>query len=212
LDQRPRQRLRNARGVIAALSNHELFAAQIGKLVKDPDCYFFWCDDLESDASSAPEAHFRYYRELIDRFVVDPELRQRCFVHFFVNMREAYFLADAAAMNAVLGTSESDHDGDVEHIVSPKGKLSKLVKGLDRSLKFDEKVHGAQLMAKLNLDHVLEHQERCKAMRTFVAWCWQIAGEERGIRFCLTEGWYWQVTAVQLIEPIPPERAKPIRE
>jgi len=56
---------------------------------------------------------FRRYRDAVDA-LLDPEEKSRAAVHFLVNILEAYFFADAQAVNKALDLPEplQDHDGD----------------------------------------------------------------------------------------------------
>ena len=62
---------------------------------------------------------FGRYRSSLDT-VLSKEQIPRAAVHFFVNMLEAYYLADTRAINDVLGTNLADFAGDVESIRHPK--------------------------------------------------------------------------------------------
>ena len=92
-------------------------------------------------------------------------------VHFLVNMLEAYYFADANAVNQVLGTDLEDFDGDVETIKHPKNKLKSIHAG------FDEKEHGRLIVKALDVSHVLAHEERCASLRTMFEWASAAAGK-----------------------------------
>ena len=88
----------------------------------------------------------------------------RAAVHFLVNMLEAYYFADANAVNDVLGTSVEDFDGDVETIANPKAEL----KGVFP--RFNEKEHGSQIVRQLDVAHVLSRPDACASLRTMFIW------------------------------------------
>ncbi|RRR74015.1 MAG: hypothetical protein EI684_07900 [Candidatus Viridilinea halotolerans] len=58
-----------------------------------------------------------------------------------------------------------DYADDVELLRHPKGELKQLMPG------FDEVEHGVEILAQLDLDHILARQETCAALRGIVAWC-----------------------------------------
>ncbi len=58
-----------------------------------------------------------------------------------------------------------DHDGDVEQIRNPKATL----KGLFPSC--SEVNHGAGILGKLDIPHIVSHVERCGYLRSLFAWC-----------------------------------------
>ena len=64
-------------------------------------------DDLEADRKSHAQAIFQRYRDALNQIL--GEQRRRASVHFLVNMLEAYYFADANAINAVLGTNLEDY-------------------------------------------------------------------------------------------------------
>lgn len=80
-------------------------------------------DDLEGRRARDREAIFRRYRSALDTLLEPVDLARRASVHFFVNMLEAYYFADAAAINAVLGTRLVDYVGDVEAITASEESL-----------------------------------------------------------------------------------------
>jgi hypothetical protein len=99
--------------------------------------------------------------------MLQPEEQVRASVHFFANMLEAYYFAHSAAVNRALGTTIlwADHDGDVEIIGHPKGDLKNLFPG------FDEREHGASIVALLNLEHILGNPNTCAYLRSLLDWC-----------------------------------------
>jgi hypothetical protein len=107
-------------------------------------------------------------------------------------MLEAYYFADAAAVNAVLGTSLVDHAGDVEELRHPKNDLKKLYPG------FDEVIHGEAIVKRLDVEHVLGNPQTCASLRTLFGWCVQATGGTVGASFCLDTGIHDVVTGSQL--------------
>jgi len=77
-------------------------------------------DDLEHDRAEEAEEVYARYRAALDVMLTPRGLESRASVHFLVNMLEAYYFADATAVNSVLGTDLEDFDGDVETIPHPK--------------------------------------------------------------------------------------------
>ena len=107
----------------------------VRRYLTDNDTLVVLLDDLEANRASQAEAIYQRYRDALDTMLPEPQ-QHRASVHFFVNMIEAYYFADAAAINCVLGTDLADHEGDVESIRHPKGDLKELYAG------FDEIEHG----------------------------------------------------------------------
>jgi hypothetical protein len=126
-------------------------------------------DDLEGARRAQVAAVYSRYREAFDS-VLPVALRCRASVHFLVNMLEAYYFADAKAINAVMGTDWTDHEGDVETIGHPKGDLK------TRLGSFDEVEHGEQIMRCLDVPHILSRPETCASLRTLFGWCWRALG------------------------------------
>ena len=77
----------------------------------EPDSFVILVDDLEHERREKHHETFARYRAALDS-VLPAECRHRVSVHFLVNMIEAYYLADAAAVNAVLGTTLPDFKGE----------------------------------------------------------------------------------------------------
>lgn len=133
-----------------------------------PDCDFVvLIDDQETPDIDEATRAFRRYREAFD-FVLHEHSRCAS-VHFLVLMLEAYFLADASATNAVLGTDLQDHNGDVEALASPKAHLKRVAR-------YDEVEHARRIIPRLNLPHILRNSEHCRSLRTLFAWCAKAAG------------------------------------
>ena len=147
-------------------------------------------DDLEASRAGEITQVFDRYRLALDTILRDQA--HRASVHFLVNMLEAYYFADAQAVNGVLGTQIEDYEGDVETIRNPKGRLKQLHQG------FDEVEHGCQILDKLRAAHVLSRRETCASLRTMFAWICRIIGETEGEAYQLSEGRYSDVTRGQL--------------
>ena len=127
-------------------------------------CHFvLLIDDLEYDRGDQAQQVFGRYRLALDTIL--NELKHRASVHFLVNMLEAYYFANTQAINAILKTSLSDDEGDVEEIRHPKNKL----KGLYSC--FDEIKHGGAILNKINIEHILSRPDACASLRTLFAWC-----------------------------------------
>ena len=148
-------------------------------------------DDLEKDREPTAAAVFRRYREALD-LLLTPEQRQRVSVHFLVYMLEAYYLADAKAVNAVLRTALGDHAGDVEQIPHPKNYLKQ------QFAEFDEFKYGDLILQRLDLPRVLSDPETCRSLRTLFKWCCERIGEPLSERFQLARGQVYPITASQL--------------
>ena len=146
-------------------------------------------DDLEASRAGEITQVFDRYRLALDTILRDQA--HRASVHFLVNMLEAYYFADAQAVNGVLGTQIEDYEGDVETIRHPKGRLKQLHRG------FDEVEHGCQILDKLRAAHVLSRRETCASLRTMFAWICRIIGETEGEVYQLSEGRYSDVTGDQ---------------
>jgi hypothetical protein len=147
-------------------------------------------DDLEQARAERAQDVFQRYREALDRMLLSE--RSRASVHFLVNMLEAYYFADAAAINAVLGTTLADYAGDVEDIRHPKNELKKLESA------FDEVVDGAKIVALLDVRHVLSNPASCASLRVLFAWCAKAIEAGLGDEYRLETGIYSVVTGPQL--------------
>ena len=126
-------------------------------------------DDLESDRSEQVDAVFKRYRLALDTILRDSRSAKAA-VHFLVNVLEAYFFADAKAINRVLGTDLGDFDGDVETIRHPKNELNSLDAG------FRATKHGPRIVKRLDVRHVLARSDRCASLRTMFKWASVAAG------------------------------------
>jgi hypothetical protein len=153
-------------------------------------------DDLEGARRAQASAVYGRYREALDH-VLPAGLRARASVHFLVNMLEAYYFADAKAINAVMGTDWTDHEGDVETINHPKNDLKQQLGS------FDEIEPGEQIVRCLDVPHVLSRLETCASLRTLFGWCWRALGLPPGEDYQLAQGHYFDVTRAQM-EQLPP--------
>ena len=120
-------------------------------------------DDLEHRRRDQALDVFNLYRTVLDT-VLDT-LKHRASVHLLVNMLEAYYFADAQAINAVLEISLPDYEGDVETIRNPKRDLRREYQG------FREIEHGGRIIDQIDIEHVLSHPDTCASLRTLFAWC-----------------------------------------
>jgi hypothetical protein len=123
-------------------------------------------DDLEHDRRAIAQQVFDRYRLALDTILTSAQ-QPRAAVHFLVNMLEAYYFADAAAINAVLELQPplEDYAGDVETITHPKNDLKWRFPG------FDEVRHGGAILDHLDVEHVLSRPDTCAWLRTLFAWC-----------------------------------------
>ena len=121
-------------------------------------------------------------------------MKQPLSVHFLVYMLEAYYFADAQAINAVLGTTLEDYQGDVETIRHPKGDLKELYR--DRG--FDQKEHGGKILQQLDVEKVLSNPDTCASLRTLFAWCWKCLGQTPTDQYRLADGKLSEITRSQL--------------
>jgi hypothetical protein len=131
-----------------------------------PNHFVVLVDDIEHDRRPQVADVFARYRTALDT-MLKPDERQRAAVHFFANMLEAYYFADSAAVNEALGAIvlTADYAGDVEDIRHPKNDIKALHRG------FDERENGAQIVASLDLNHVLDNPETCAFLRALFGWC-----------------------------------------
>ena len=134
------------------------------RYIKIDDCRFvLLIDDLEYDRRDQAQQVFDRYRTALDRIL--NELKHRASVHFLVYMLEAYYFADAEAIKAILNTSLSDYEGDVEEIHDPKEDLKRLPSG------FREIDDGGRILNQIDVERVLSRPDTCTSLRTLFAWC-----------------------------------------
>ena len=120
-------------------------------------------DDLEYNRKNQAQEIFDRYRTALD--TVLETLEHRASVHFLVNMLEAYYFADAQAINAVLGTALPDYEDDVETIRNPKSDLRAEYQG------FREIDDGGRILDRIDIERVLSRPDACASLRTLFAWC-----------------------------------------
>jgi len=161
-----------------------------GYLLKDPCTYVLLLDDLEYDRTAQAQQIFERYRNVLDTILLDQ--KHRASVHFLVNMLEAYYFADAATVNGVLGTNLNDYKGDVETIIHPKNDLKQIYSG------FKEKEHGGRILDRLNVENVLSDPNTCASLRTLFAWCLKALGEVPTDKYQLLSGKLSEITKAQL--------------
>ncbi|MCC5639918.1 DUF4276 family protein [Nostoc sp. CHAB 5844] len=138
------------------------------KYLSEKSCrYLLLIDDLEQDRSGQVQQVFQRYRNALDTILTE-EQRTSAAVHFLVNMLEAYYFADAQAINDVLGTSVENYEGDVETILHPKNQLKALYP------EFDEKADGGQILNCLRVEYILSRPNTCASLRTLFYWCYKI--------------------------------------
>jgi hypothetical protein len=154
--------------------------------------YVILIDDLEADRGPHANLVFQRYRNALDTFL-SPLGKENCAsVHFLVNMVEAYYFADASAINEVCGTTLQDHQGDVEEIRHPKNDLKAIRPG------FREIEHGMQIMRRLDMEHVLSNPQTCRSLRALFGWCAKAIGRPFDDTYQLRNGEYWDVTRGQI--------------
>ena len=151
-------------------------------------------DDLEHERTASARGVFQRYRDALDTILRAQNSQQRASVHFLVNMLEAYYFADPAAINAVLGTDLTGFGGDVELIRNPKAELRNVAPG------FRETTHGVEIVRRLDVPRVLSRPDTCASLRALFAWCWKAMGQPPTARYQLERGAYSIVTGPQLAD------------
>jgi hypothetical protein len=159
-------------------------------LLSTDDSFVVLVDDLEHARKPQAREVFQRYREALDTILGSE--RRRASVHFFANMLEAYYFADARAVNAVLDTNLSDHAGNVEEIRHPKNKM----KGLKCGYRPTEHCNG--IVGGLDVPHVLSNPETCAWLRALFAWCTKAMRQPATSLFRLDSGAYSVVTGPQM--------------
>jgi hypothetical protein len=158
-------------------------------------------DDLEHDRRAQAQQVFDRYRSIFDTVLITDEQKRRAAVHFLVNMLEAYYLADAGAINTVLGLNPplEDYQKDVETIRNPKGYIR------ERCPAFDEIEHGGKILDLVDVERVLSRPDTCAWLRTLFAWCVKVLEQypdhtslSLADKYCLWDGALSPVTRVQL--------------
>ena len=170
-------------------------AAEIGlptrKFLSSAGRYVLLIDDLEAERAGDIQRIFERYRGGFDSVLTENQGR-RASVHFLVNMLEAYYFADAQAVNAVLGTDLLDFEGDVETIRNPKSDLRGLCPG------FKGRKHGRRIVEHLNVPHVLSRPDICCSLRTMFAWVYAAIEEPDCEIRPLLMGCYNEITKGQI--------------
>ena len=161
------------------------------RFLSSEDRFVLLIDDLEADRSDDIQQVFDRYRRALDTMLTKAQAC-RASVHFLVNMLEAYYFADARAVNAALGTELDDYEGDVETIRHPKKELKRICPG------FDERKHGRLIVERLDIFHVLSRMEACCSLRTIFAWIYKAIGEPDGEIRLLLDGCHNKVTKWQI--------------
>ena len=161
------------------------------RFLSSSDRYVLLIDDLEAKRAPDVQKVFDRYRFAFDS-VLDENQASRASVHFLVNMLEAYYFADAEAVNAVLGTELVDFEGDVETIRNPKRDLN------GHFPRFNEMEHGRQIVERLNVLHVLSRKDACCSLRTMFAWIYTAMEEPEGDIRPLLDGCYNEPTKSQI--------------
>ena len=171
-------------------------------LSKGKSYYLILIDDLENSRKDIAHEVYNRYREALDRILIKEKYRAS--VHFLVNMIEAYFFADAEAINRALKLQVpiDDYNSDVELIRHPKGELKKIYKNYNE-IKDCEKI-----LDIIKIDKVLSKKDTCAWLRTLFTWCIYVIKKNTyyimptPAPFCIDEGIYSIVTGKQLISQI----------
>ncbi len=142
-------------------------------------------DDLEYSSRETAQEKFDRYRKAINAVLTD-EQKCRASVHFLVNMLEAYYFADARAINLALNMNPplQDYPDDVEDIRHAKSELEALCPG------FREVDDGGRILDLIDVEHVLSGPDTCKSLRTLFKWCVEVLKSNpsyREIYLSLTE-------------------------
>lgn len=159
-------------------------------LIERKNSFVILVDDLEFDRKDFAEAIFNRYRSAFDSILGDH--KNRASVHFLVYMLEAYFFADAHAINSVSSRDLQDFEGDVETIKHPKNDLKK------KWSEYSEIEKCGEILSHIRLEHVLSKAECCASLRTLIAWCYKAMGRQFTDRFHLSDGRYYSITHKQL--------------
>jgi hypothetical protein len=132
----------------------------------DPCSFVILVDDLEFARRENAQQVFNRYRLAMDT-ILTPIQKPRASVHFLVNMLEAYYFADARAVNAVLNLQPAleDFADDVEDIRHPKNDLKQ------RHIGYDEVGDGGRILDNIRIEHILSRPYVCRWLRTLLAWC-----------------------------------------
>ncbi|GAK53138.1 hypothetical protein U14_04398 [Candidatus Moduliflexus flocculans] len=171
------------------------------RFFQDYPCGFvLLIDDMDGWEERASDVFKRYRLGL--NTMLNSEQQQRAAVHFLVNMLEAYYFAEANAINNALKLDPplTDYAGDVETIPNPKHQLKNL------HHEFNEVRDGGEILKKLDVEHVLSRPETCAWLRTLFAWCvkiledhpyYSLLPDSPSRKYCLAHGTYSPVTQGQ---------------
>jgi hypothetical protein len=177
-------------------SRDEYFALRTRAFLQGGWDFVILIDDLEGERRNNAAAVYNRYRDAVDH-VLPETMRCRASVHFLVNMLEAYYFANAKAINEVMRTDWADHDGDVETIGHPKNDLKRAFNS------FDEIEHSQQIVQRLDLPYILSNPQTCASLRTLIGWCWRALGLPPSVDYQLERSRYFNVTQPQ-IDKLPP--------
>lgn len=166
----------------------EEIGARARRFLQSRGDFVILVDDLEHDRARNAVGVFERYRTALDTMLQGQA--PKAAVHFLVNMLEAYYFADANAVNRVLGTELEDFCGDVETIRHPKNQL----KGLRPT--FDEKADGPRIVRELDMMHVLAREDTCTSLRTMFTW----ANLATGSKVRLPPGQLYETTRSQIVD------------
>jgi Domain of unknown function (DUF4276) len=173
-----------------ASRDEEIGLAARAYLQRHSHSYVALIDDLEGDRVDQCETVFQRYRLLLDTML--GAAKHRAAVHFLTNMLEAYYFADARAVNEVTGAQLTDHEGDVETIPHPKNLLKQQIPG------FNVIEHGQMIIDRLNVRHVLSRADACASLRTIFGWCTRALGQPFTEEYRLLGGQFHPVTQPQI--------------
>lgn len=155
------------RGEIIPTRDEQKIGLPARRYLGDDPCRFvILVDDLEYDRREQVQEVFDRYRLCLDT-ILTPAQRPRASVHFLVYMLEAYYFADAHAINVALGLEPPlpDTADDVETIRHPKNELKRHYAG------FNEKEDGGRILNNISIEHILSRPDVCRSLRTLFGWC-----------------------------------------
>ena len=118
------------RGLVIPDRDEQDIGLKARKYLSEGYDFIVLVDDLEQSRAEIADAVYARYRAAFDVMLRPLGWEHRASVHFLVNMLEAYYLADARAVNAVLGTNLTDFHGDVETIPHPKNAAKAIAQRL----------------------------------------------------------------------------------
>jgi len=156
------------------------------------DAFVILVDDLEHSRRPQARDVFNRYRQALDALLEPCGLAARASVHFFVNMLEAYYLADPHAVSEVLDIQLPSRTDDVETIRNPKAELRRAAPA------FDERRDGAEILKRIDVPAVLSHLDTCASLRALFGWCAAAIAETPTTLWQLDRGAYSVVTGPQI--------------